>query len=152
LIIGRGGKGVEDLTKAIDKNLKNLFRKGDDKNKKIILSINIEEIKRSEVSSPYVAQQIAWDLEKRMPFRRTIKKYLDLAMQNREVQGIKIKLSGRLDGSEIARREWLGKGKLPLSTLRANIDYGEAVAFNSYGTVGIKVWVYKGEVFQKKVT
>ena len=70
----------------------------------------------------------------------------------KEVQGIKIKLSGRLDGGEIARREWLAKGKLPLQTLRANIDYGEATAFNTYGTVGIKVWIYKGEVFDKDAT
>ena len=71
-------------------------------------------------------------------------------MQNKEAQGAKIKLSGRLDGAEIARREFLYKGKLPLQTLRADIDYGEATAFTTYGTVGIKVWIYKGDVFSKK--
>ena len=71
-------------------------------------------------------------------------------MQNRDVQGAKIKLSGRIDGNEISRREGLSQGKLPLQTLRAHIDYGQATAFNTYGTIGVKVWVYKGEIFQKK--
>lgn len=149
LIIGRGGKGIEDLSKLINNNLKKLFRKRKIATSNISLSLNIDELKRSEVASVYIAQNIAWDLEKRLPFRRTMKKYLDLVMQNREIQGAKIKLSGRLDGAEISRREWLGKGKLPLSTLRANIDYGEGTAFTTYGTVGIKVWIYKGEVFSK---
>ncbi|MEK7192183.1 MAG: 30S ribosomal protein S3 [Patescibacteria group bacterium] len=152
LIIGRGGKGIEDLTKDLESALKKLFnkrKKAGVTQPKFSLSMNIEELKRSEASSQYIAQSIAWDLEKRLPFRRTIKKYIELNMQNREVQGMKVKLSGRLDGAEIARREWLSKGKLPLQTLRANIDYGEATAFNTYGTVGVKVWIYKGEVFNK---
>ncbi|OGY57229.1 MAG: 30S ribosomal protein S3, partial [Candidatus Colwellbacteria bacterium RIFCSPHIGHO2_02_FULL_43_15] len=91
-----------------------------------------------------------WDLEKRMRFRRTMKKYLDSIMQNRNVYGAKIKLAGRLDGNEIARSEQLSRGKLPLSTLRANIDYGTATAFTTYGTIGIKVWVYKGDIFEKE--
>ena len=149
LVIGRGGQGIEDLSKAIDAELKKLYRKRGQSAKKFAVSVNVEELKRSDVAAQYVAQSIAWDLEKRLPFRRTIKKYLENTMQNREVQGAKIKLSGRLDGNEIARREWLAKGKLPLQTLRANIDYGEATAFNSYGTVGVKVWIYKGEIFEK---
>lgn len=149
LVIGRGGKGIEELSKAIELKLLKLFQSRGKKDTKFSLRLNVEELKRTEVSAQYIAQSIAWDLEKRLPFRRTIKKYLENTMQNREVQGVKIKLSGRLDGAEIARREWLTKGKLPLQTLRANIDYGEATAFNAYGTVGIKVWVYKGEVFNK---
>lgn len=149
LVIGRGGKGIEDLNKAIDNVLRKLFRKRGIANPKLSLSLNVEELKRTEISAQYVGQQIAWDLERRLPFRRTIKKYLEQVMQNREIQGAKIKLSGRLDGNEIARREWLAKGKLPLQTLRANIDYGEVTAFNSYGTVGVKVWLYKGDVFNK---
>ena len=144
LIIGRGGKGIEELTKAIEAALKKLFSKS-----KVALpaiSLNVEELKRTDVSASVTAQQLAWNLEKRMPFRRTMKKQLDSIMQNKGVQGAKIKLSGRLDGNEIARKEWLAKGRLPLTTLRANIDYGEATAFNSYGTVGIKVWIYKGEI------
>jgi small subunit ribosomal protein S3 len=111
-----------------------------------VLNINVEELKRSDVSASVVSQNIAWDIEKRMPYRRVMKKYLDQIMQNKGVEGAKIKLSGRLDGAEISRREQLSQGKLPLQTLRANIDYGEATAFCTYGTVGIKVWIYKGEI------
>lgn len=149
LIIGRGGKGIEDLTKAIEKALLKLFRERKMKAPKVSLSLNVEELKRTEISSAYVAQQIAWDLEKRFPARRTMKKYLEGVMQNREVKGAKVKLSGRIDGSEISRREWLAKGKLPLQTLRADIDYGEATANCVYGTIGVKVWIYKGEIFNK---
>lgn len=151
LIIGRGGKGIEELSRAIELNLAKLFKKnGLGGQKKPDISLNIEELKRTEISAPLVAQQIAWDLEKRMHFRRTVKKYLEQIMQNREVKGAKIKVNGRLDGAEIARDEWVGRGKLPLQTLRADIDYGEAAAFTTYGTVGIKVWIYKGEVFRKE--
>ncbi len=143
-IIGRGGKGIEELSKAIEAALKKIR-----KTKFVPISLNVEELKRSEISAPHVAQQIAWDLEKRLPFRRTLKKYLESTMQNREVKGAKILFSGRLDGNEIARREWLAKGSLPLQTLRADIDYGQATAFTSYGTIGIKVWIYKGKIFAK---
>jgi len=137
LIIGRGGKGIEDLTKAIEKKVKS----------EIPLSLNVEELKRTEIASAVVAQNIAFDIERRQRYRRTMKKHLESVMQNRDVKGAKIMLSGRLDGNEIARKEWLTKGKLPLSTLRSNIDYGTASAVASYGTIGIKVWIYKGEVF-----
>ncbi len=144
-IIGRGGKGIEELNKVIEVVIKKLRKTKSPVN----LSLNVEELKRSEISAPYLAQQIAWDLEKRLPFRRTMKKYLENIMQNKEVKGAKIFLSGRLDGNEIARREWLSKGSLPLQTLRADVDYGQATAFNSYGTVGVKTWIYKGEIFNK---
>jgi len=146
LIIGRGGQGIEDLKNAL---LKALRKESKDNKKKFNLSINIEELKRMEVSSAHIGQLIAWDLEKRFKFRRTVKKYLDQVSQNRDVKGIKIRVSGRLDGAEIARSEWFVKGTIPLQTLRANIDYGEATAFTTYGTVGIKVWINKGEVFKK---
>ena len=147
LVIGRGGKGIEELTKAVGSALQKLAAKRG-KNLKTVVAVNVtvEEVKRAEVSATVTAQQLAWDIEKRMPFRRTMKKYLEGIMQNREVQGAKIKLSGRLDGNEIARKEWLAKGRLPLTTLRSNIDYGESTAFTTYGTVGIKVWIYKGEL------
>ena len=146
LIIGRGGKGVEDLNREIA----NALRRVRKTKNPIPMSVNIEELKRSEISSPYVAQQIAWDLEKRMPFRRTMKKYLEQVTQSKEAKGVKIFLSGRLDGNEIARREHLSRGSLPLQTLRADIDYGQATAFTTYGTIGIRVWIYKGEIFTKK--
>lgn len=146
LIIGRGGKGIEDLTKVIEVALKKIRKGGKGQ---ASLSVNVEELKRTETSAQYVAQQIAWDLEKRMRFRMTMKKYLYQIMQNRDVKGAKIFLSGRLDGNEIARREWLAKGSLPLQTLRADIDYGKVTAMTSYGTIGIKVWIYNGEIFAK---
>ena len=139
LIIGRGGKGIEDLTKILEKAV----------GAKVALSLNVEELKRTEIAAAVVAQNIAWDIEKRMKFRRIMKKQLEFMMQNRDVKGAKIMLSGRLDGNEIARTEWLAEGKVPLSTLRSNIDYGTAAAVASYGTIGVKVWIYKGETFNK---
>ncbi len=150
LIIGRGGQGIENLSKVIDVALEKMRRKEKVTAKKIALSLNVEELKRNEVSAANIAQNMASDLERRMPFRRAMKKIIETTMQNREVKGIKIRLSGRLDGAEIARREWLAKGSLPLQTLRAYIDYAEATAFTTYGTVGVKVWVYKGDVFEKE--
>lgn len=141
LVIGRGGKGIEELSEAIVKALRKLRGSA----WKTHVSVNVEELKRSEVSAAYVAQQIAWDIEKRLPFRRVMKKQLDQISQNREVKGAKIALSGRLGGAEIARREQLRAGALPLQTLRADIDYGTATAKTTYGTIGVKVWVYRGE-------
>ncbi len=146
LIIGRGGKGVEELTRFLENKLKKL-RKEKGILEQISLSLNIEELKRQEISAGVVAQNIAWDLERRLPYRRIIKRYLDQILQNKEVKGAKIMVKGRLDGAEIARDEHLEKGKLPLQTLRANIDYGTANASTTYGTIGIKVWIYKGEIF-----
>ena len=147
LIIGRGGKGIEELSKAIDKSLWKIFRDRGIHKSNHSISLNVEELKRSEVSAQYIAQSIAWDIEKRIRFRRIVKKYLESVMQNREVKGAKIRVSGRLDGAEISRTEWFAKGQMPLQTLRADIDYGEVAANCTYGTVGIKVWVYRGEIF-----
>lgn len=149
MVIGRGGKGIEIISKEIEKKIKALIakrKKGD----LPAINLTVEEVRNSEMSAPIVAKHIAEDLEKRIPFRRTMKKYLELMMQNKDVKGAKIKLSGRLDGAEISRREQLSKGSLPLQTLRANIDYGTGTAFATYGTVGVKVWIYKGEVFDEK--
>jgi small subunit ribosomal protein S3 len=148
LVIGRGGKGMEDLQKAVVMALQKVRKT----RSKVALSLNVEELKRSEVAAQYVAQQIAWDLEKRMPFRRTMKKYIEQVQQNKDVKGVKIFLSGRLDGNEIARREQLHRGSLPLQTLRADIDYGHVTAKTTYGTIGIRVWIYKGEIFDKDKT
>ncbi|MBI5732712.1 30S ribosomal protein S3 [Candidatus Jorgensenbacteria bacterium] len=148
-IIGRGGKGIEDFKEALRRALRSLRIK----NKlpfNMNFSLNIEELKRTEISAKVAAQQIAFELQKRLPYRGVLKRQLEAMMQNREVQGAKIKLAGRLNGAEIARQDWLARGRMPLQTLRANIDYGEATAFNSYGTVGIKVWLYKGEIFEEK--
>ncbi|MDI6734060.1 MAG: 30S ribosomal protein S3 [Patescibacteria group bacterium] len=149
LIIGRGGKGIEELKERLLKSLR-ILRKKNNINGNFSLNLNIEELKRTEISAPVEAQQIAFDIEKRLPYRSVIKRRLENIMQNREVKGAKIKVAGRLNGAEISRHDWLAKGKMPLQTLRANVDYGEATAFNSYGTVGIKVWIYKGEIFSEK--
>lgn len=146
LVIGRGGKGIEELRDEIVKNIKKLRTK----NKKPLgfgMNINVEEFRRSDVSASVVSQQIAFDIEKRIPFRVTMKRNIGFLKQNKEIKGAKIRVSGRLNGAEISRSEWLIFGKMPLQTLRAKIDYGEATSFNTYGTVGIKVWLYKGEVF-----
>ena len=145
-IIGRGGQGIEQLSRAIEAALKKMQHKLKILPTHAAINLNVEELKRSEIAASNVAQNIAADLEKRLPCRRTMKKAIDLVMQHKEVGGVKIRFSGRLDGAEIARREWMAKGKLPLQTLRANIEYGEGTAFTVYGTVGIKVWIYKGEI------
>lgn len=148
LIIGRSGKGIEDLKKLIEKKLNALRIKN--KLKKVTgLSLNIEELKRTDISASVEAQNMAKEIERRMPFRRIMKKHLEGILQHREVKGGKIRMGGRLNGAEIARNETLSKGTIPLQTLRANIDYGEATAFTTYGTIGIKVWINKGEVFSK---
>lgn len=140
IVIGRGGKGIEELANAIQKRIGRASTP---------LNVNVEEVKRTEVSASVMAQNIAYDLERRMRYRRVMKRHIDIAMQNREVEGIKIKLAGRLNGAEIARSEQLKKGRLPLTTIRANIDYGVAVAVTTYGSIGIKVWLYKGDIFDK---
>lgn len=149
LIIGRGGKGVEELIALLKKEIA-VLRRVKKIETKIDLSLNIEELKHFDVSANVIAYNIAKDFERRMPFRRTIKKYLEQILQNKEVKGGRIMVSGRLDGAEIARTEHLSKGKIPLQTLRADIDYGEATAFTTYGTIGIKIWINKGEVFSGK--
>lgn len=148
LIIGRGGKGIDELKAELVKAIRKI-RVKNKKSANFSLNINIEELKRTEVSAAVVAQQVAFELEKRIPYRTTMKRNLEFLKQNKDVKGAKIKVSGRLNGNEISRVDWLIFGKMPLQTLRANLDYGEATAFNSYGTVGVKCWIYKGDVFKK---
>lgn len=149
LIIGRGGKGIEDLSKLLDKKV-GAIRKKNGSKKLTGISMNIEELKRFDVSAAVTGYNIARDLERRMPFRRILKKTLESLMQTREVKGAKIRVSGRLNGAEIARTEQLAKGTIPLQTIRADIDYAEATAYTTYGTIGVKVWINKGEVFKDK--
>lgn len=149
LIIGRGGKGIEDLSKLLDKKVSAIRKKNGSK-KLTGISMNIEELKRFDVSAAVTGYNIARDLERRMPFRRILKKTLESLMQTREVKGAKIRVSGRLNGAEIARTEQLAKGTIPLQTIRADIDYAEATAYTTYGTIGVKVWINKGEVFKGK--
>lgn len=137
LIIGRGGTGAEDLKSAIRTLLK----------KKVGIRIEIQEIKSPEASASIMAESISDQIEKRIPYRRIMKQTLSKIMANKDVKGVKIQISGRLDGAEIARSEHLEEGSLPLQTLRADIDFARATAITTYGTVGIKVWIYKGLVW-----
>ncbi len=139
VLIGRGGTGIEDISKLLKKNF---FA-----NRKTDLKIEIKEIKRFEENASLVAQNVAEQLEKRMPFRRVLKSALDQSEKNKNVKGIKIEISGRLGGAEMSRREWLSRGTIPLHTLRADIDYARVTAKTTYGSIGVKVWIYKGEVF-----
>lgn len=139
ILIGRGGSGVEDIQNYIKNNF---F-----KNKKTSLKIEIQEVKNFEENASLIAQNIAEQLEKRVAFRRAMKSMLDQVTKNSSIKGVKIEMSGRLGGAEMARREWSAKGTLPLHTLRANIDFARATAYTTYGTLGVKVWLYKGEVF-----
>ena len=153
LLIGRGGEGIEKLKNEISVFLKKINPKENVKDKKGTkppsLKLTIEEIKSPETHAKVVCEQIAMDLEKRMPFRRVMKQTVGKIMNSREVRGVKLSLSGRLDGAEMARYEWLKDGQVPLQTLRADVDYARGRAHLPYGDLGIKVWIYKGEVFNK---
>ncbi|MFA6322406.1 MAG: 30S ribosomal protein S3 [Candidatus Buchananbacteria bacterium] len=140
VIIGRGGQGVEDLKKKI----KNEFL-----DKKTTLNVNIQEVSNPNNNSELIVQSIALDIEKRMPFRRVMKQAIG-RVEKTDAKGVKVTVGGRLNGAEIARTETLTSGKLPLHTLRADIDYARGVARTTYGAIGIKVWIYKGEIFKKK--
>lgn len=139
VLIGRGGTGVEDLTRAV----KRKFFRG----RRIDLKIDIQEVKHFEENALLVAEQVAEQLERRLPFRRVLKGTLDQVEKNRSIRGVKIEISGRLGGAEMSRREWLSRGTLPLHTLRADIDFAKATARTTYGAIGVKVWLYRGEKF-----
>ena len=144
LIIGRGGGGIDTLKKQIEKQIQ---RKIKGKTTREI-KIEIREVKNPWISAALVAQMVAQQIEKRMPFRQVLKKSLERVMTNREAKGIRMEVSGRLNGIEIARREWLGNGQMPRNTIRADIDYAHDEAQCTYGKIGIKVWIYKGEKFE----
>ncbi|KKS26255.1 MAG: 30S ribosomal protein S3 [Parcubacteria group bacterium GW2011_GWC2_42_6] len=147
MIVGRGGAGVEDLKKTVKALLAKKFKISGE----IDLRLSVEEVKNPDAKAMVVAQNIADQIEKRLPFRRTMKQALERVLQSKGVEGVKIMIKGRLDGNEIARKEWSAKGRIPLQTLRADIDYASATAYTTYGTVGIKVWIYKGEIFEPRV-
>jgi small subunit ribosomal protein S3 len=137
LVIGKGGTGIEDLKKSIEKIAKKS------------VNINIIEIKQPDMEATLVAQNIASQLERRISFRRAMKQCMNKAMKI-GAKGIKTSVAGRLGGAEIARTEHYHEGTIPLQTLRADIDYGFAEADTTYGKIGVKVWIYKGEVLPTK--
>ena len=134
-----GKKGAD-----IDKIKKSLSKISDTE-----VSLNIKEVKKPELNSYLVAENIAQQLVKRIAFRKTMKRAMQSALRL-GAKGIRVCLSGRLAGNEIARTEWLREGSVPLHTFRADVDYAEAEALTTYGLIGVKVWIYKGEVFSKK--
>ncbi|MFA6190212.1 MAG: 30S ribosomal protein S3 [Candidatus Staskawiczbacteria bacterium] len=148
MIIGRGGNGIDILKKEIETEIRRKI-KNKTTEKARPLKIEIREVKNPWTSSALVAQMSAQQIEKRMPFRRVLKKSIERVMTNREVKGIRIEVSGRLNGIEIARREWLSQGRLPRNTIRADIDYAHDEAICTYGKIGVKVWIYKGDKFEE---
>lgn len=142
LVIGRSGEGSTKLKKDIDQLLRKLKL-----TEKPEIKIDIEEVRSPETSAAIVGQMVVEGLEKRMPFRRVLKQTAEKVMANRDVAGVRITMSGRLGGADMARREELKKGRIPLQTLRADIDFARVKAILPYGTIGVKVWIYRGEVF-----
>lgn len=135
IVIGKKGADIDKLKQALSKIAG------------IDVSLNILEIRKPELDSKLVAESIAQQLERRVTFRRAMKRAKESAMKM-GAKGIRINVSGRLGGSEIARMEWYREGQVPLQSLRADIDYGEATSMTTYGTIGIKVWIYKGEIME----
>ena len=137
LIIGRGGMGIQDLQQRLIKLLGG----------RAPLQLEVVEVRNPDSSAAVVAEYLVDQIEKRTPYRRLMRMSMAKIMASRDVKGAKIQLSGRLDGAEIARLEHLEQGALPLQTIRADVDFVRATAKTTYGTVGVKVWIYKGEVF-----
>jgi small subunit ribosomal protein S3 len=142
LVIGRSGEGAVKLKKEIDMLLRS--SKVTDKPE---IKIDVEEVRSPESSANIVGQSIAEGLEKRLTFRRVMKQAIEKVIANRDVEGVRIILSGRLGGADMARKEELKKGRIPLQTLRADIDFARVTARLPYGAIGIKVWIYRGQVF-----
>ncbi len=135
LVIGKKGEDIDRLRREVGAKLQ------------IPLQINVEEIRKPELDAQLVAESVAQQLERRIMFRRAMKRAVQNTMR-RGAEGIKINVAGRLNGAEIARSEWYREGRVPLHTLRADIDYGFAEARTTYGVLGVKVWIFKGEVFE----
>lgn len=145
MLIGKAGDGVVKLREKVAK----IIREAKAEVPGQELKIDIEEVRNPESNAAIAGLMIAESLEKRLPFRRVMKQTIEKVMANKDVQGIRIRLGGRLGGAEIARSEELKKGRVPLQTLRADIDFAREKAHMTYGDIGIKVWIYKGEIFKK---
>lgn len=138
IIVGRSGAGIEKLKESLTRITKNTKQ----------IRINVSELTRADGDASIIAEFIAQQLEKRVAFRRATRQAIQKA-QRANVQGIKVQVSGRLNGAEIARTEWVREGRVPLQTLRADIDYATKKAYTIYGILGIKVWVFNGEITPK---
>ncbi|MDH5326092.1 MAG: 30S ribosomal protein S3 [Gammaproteobacteria bacterium] len=138
IVIGKKGEDIEKLRKEISQMMG------------VVVNVNIEEIRKPELDATLVAENIAQQLERRIMFRRAMKRAVTNAMRLGAL-GVKVRVSGRLNGADIARAEWYHEGRVPLHTLRADIDYGVVEANTTYGVIGVKVWLFKGEVFEKGI-
>ena len=145
MIIGRQGDGAEKLRAEIKK----MLAKHKLLNDKVDVKLDIKEIKSAEANAAIVSQIIVEGLEKRLPFRRVMKSTLEKVMANRDVQGVRVFLAGRLGGATMSRTEDRKLGRIPLQTFRADVDYASTKAVMPYGTIGVKVWIYKGDIFDK---
>ncbi len=137
MVIGKGGAGIDGLRRDVQKLTDN------------DVFIDVVDVRRAELNAQLVAENIATQLERRIAFRRAMKKAVQTAMKF-GAKGIKVQCAGRLGGAEMSRREWYREGRVPLHTLRADIDYGFAEARTTYGAIGVKVWIYKGEVLARR--
>lgn len=147
MVIGRSGEGTTRLKAGIEKKLARIGVPAPKEFK-----LDIEEVRAPERYAAIVGQMVAEGLEKRLPFRRVIKQTLQKVMANRDVKGCKIALSGRLGGAEMGRKEHVKEGRIPLQTFRADVDFAREKAYLPYGTIGIKVWIYRGDVFEEPKT
>ena len=143
IVIGKGGENIEKVRQSVE----NMMNKGKSNEEKKTVYINIVEVKQPDIDSTLVAENIAAQLENRVSYRRAMKQAIGRAMKL-GAKGIKVRVSGRLAGAEIARSETYHEGTIPLQTIRADIDYGFAEAHTTYGRLGIKVWIYKGEILK----
>jgi len=145
MIIGRNGEGMVALKKKLQSFvLKKKLNSGTE------LQLDVREVRSPESNASVVAQMVVEGLEKRMPFRRVMKQTVEKVMANRDVKGVKLEVAGRLGGTDMARREKMKKGRIPLQTFRADIDFAHYEARLPYGMIGVKVWIYRGEVFDKE--
>lgn len=150
VLIGRGGAGIDELRRDLSARLAEIRDEKEVPDGEV--RIEVQEVRNPDAHAALLAQSIAEQLERRMPFRRVITRTLERAMATKEVRGARIQVSGRLGGAEMSRKEWVREGQVPLQTLRANIDYALDEARTTYGVIGVKVWLYKGDIFDSDVS
>jgi small subunit ribosomal protein S3 len=145
MVIGRNGEGSQKLQADIIRKLRKIGAENPEK-----VKLEIEEVRQPEMHAAIVASMVAEGLEKRFPHRRILKQTIEKVMANKEVEGVKVSLSGRLGGAEMGRKEFAKDGRIPLQTLRADVDFAREKAHLPYGDIGIKVWIYRGEILPEK--
>ncbi len=152
LVIGRSGEGSAKITKELQEVIRKAIPPaGSPKEKETrAIRLDIEEVRSPESQAAVVAYMVAEGLEKRQTFRRVLKQTVEKVMANRDVEGVRIAVSGRLGGAEMSRQEEIKRGRVPLQTIRADIDFAREIAYLPYGVIGIKVWIYRGDIFSEK--